>query len=158
MPFHSNPLDLELDYDDEGQPIPDQYVPGSLHWMTYQRLLIEHRVTELQAQAQVNSTAEGDDAAMTALRAAAVGSDLVGALRELHLLETFMAQSGYWDYELEGHDGYYEEAPAGHAWAEDGVQQRLVKVVYCNRCGAVFASDEDVALHQQEGECPVSDQ
>lgn len=49
--------------------------------------------------------------------------------------------------------------PKGYTWAEDSEgEQHLVKVVYCTHCGDEFASDEDVALHQQEGECPVSDQ
>ena len=42
------------------------------------------------------------------LRMTAVAADVAKGLTELQLIETFMVQSGFWDYELDGHEGYYD--------------------------------------------------
>ena len=64
MPFLTNPMNFPLEFDDEGEPVTERFVPGSLHWMYYQRKVLEHRVEQLEATAQVASTIEGDEADM----------------------------------------------------------------------------------------------
>lgn len=108
MPFFTNPLSFPLEFDDEGQPVEDRFVPGSLHWVYYQRKLLEYRVEQLAAKAQVTSTVEDDAADIATLRATVIAFDVAKGVTELQMIETFMCQSGFWDYELDGYDGYFD--------------------------------------------------